>query len=104
MDSIAYTVTAEFADVATRDEFVQWLRDGHVDAVIRAGAHSATIVVPDDSDPGSPIFVETRYIFPTRGVYEAYIQRHAPELRADGLRRFPPSRGIAYKRWVGKVF
>lgn len=100
--SIAYTVTATFPDEATRDEYIAWLEDGHIDQVIRNGAHSAMIVVLDHA-VGDPIVVEVRYIFPTREVFDRYIAEFAPALRADGLKRFPPERGIEFHRNTGSI-
>jgi hypothetical protein len=44
-----------------------------------------------------------RYHFPSREAFAAYERDHAPRLRADGLRRFPPERGVSYRRSVGVV-
>jgi hypothetical protein len=101
MSAIAYTVIATLPDAATRDEYVAWLEDGHLDAVIKGGAHSAMIVVVEE--PAAPLRVETRYIFQTRAVFDHYVAQVAPALRADGARRFPPSRGVGMERRVGRV-
>lgn len=100
---IAYTVIADFPDEATRDEYVAWLEDGHVDAVIAAGAHSAMIVRMDRPSPADPIRVEVRYVFSTRELFENYVNEHAAGLRAEGLKRFPPERGITFRRTTGKI-
>jgi hypothetical protein len=101
MSAIAYSVIATLPDPATRDEYVAWLEDGHLDAVIKGGAHSAMIVVLDE--PAHPLQVETRYIFATRAAFDQYVARHAPALRADGLARFPPSRGVSMERRLGRI-
>ena len=101
--SIAYTVIATFPDEATRDEYIAWLEDGHVDQVIKGGAHSAAIVKLDRPTPADPIQAEVRYIFATRSLLDQYIQNHAPALRADGLKRFPPERGITFRRTTGEI-
>lgn len=101
MPAIAYTVVASFPDLATRDEYIAWLEDGHIDAVIRHGAHAASIIRL--TDPASPVQVEVRYTFSTRDLYDIYIRDHAPALRAEGLRRFPPSRGISFSRRTGEI-
>jgi len=99
--AIAYTVTATLPDEATRDEYIAWLEDGHLDQVVRHGAHSAMAVSWIDSGP--PFHVETRYIFATRELFDRYTSEAAPALRADGLRRFPPERGVSFERRVGVV-
>jgi hypothetical protein len=101
MAAIAYSVIATLPDQSTAREYTAWLEDGHVDEVIKHGAHSAMIVRL--TDPPTPIQVETRYIFANRQVFDRYISNAAPGLRAEGLRRFPPERGITFERRVGEV-
>jgi hypothetical protein len=101
MAAIAYSVIATLPDARTADEYVAWLEDGHVDAVVRGGAHSAMIV--RIQDPSHPIQVETRYIFSTRDAFDRYVREAAPGLRADGLRLFGPGRGVSMERRVGIV-
>jgi hypothetical protein len=101
MSGIAYTVIATLPDEAARAEYIAWLEDGHVDAVIRAGAHSGLIARV--IDPPAPPQVETRYIFSTRELFEAYLRDAAPALRAQGLQRFGPARGVRFERRIAEV-
>ncbi len=101
MPAIAYPVIATLPDLATRDAYIAWLDNGHLDAVIKGGAHAASIVVIED--PASPIQVETRYTFPTKDVFDQYVARFAPALRADGLKHFPPEKGVAMTRRLGRI-
>ncbi len=101
MTRIAYTVTATFPDRRTADDYIRWLEDGHIDAVLERGAHSAMIVRV--TEPATPIRVETRYIFSTRAQFDRYIERHAPALREAGLERFPPTTGVTFARTVGEI-
>lgn len=101
MTAIAYSVTATLPDQDLAREYIAWLEDGHVDEVIKHGAHSAMIV--RITEPKVPIQVETRYIFANRQVFDRYIDQAAPALRAEGLRRFPPDRGIRFERRLGEV-
>lgn len=100
---IAYTVIATFLDQATQDEYVQWLEDGHVDQVIAGGAHSAMIVRLDRPTDADPHRVEVRYVFSTRELLDRYVTHEAPKLRAQGLAKFPPERGISFQRTVGQI-
>ena len=100
---VAYTVVATFPDVRARDEYIEWLEDGHIDQVIKGGAHSASIVTLDRTDPVDPIRVEVRYVFSTRAMLDRYLEHHAPALRAEGLARFGPARGISFHRTVGEI-
>ena len=101
MTRICYMVVATLPDAATKDEYISWLEDGHVDAVVNHGAHSAMIVKLEPA-AGKPR-VMTQYIFPTRAIFDRYIADFAPALRADGLKRFPPERGIAFERTIGEI-
>lgn len=101
MTGIAYSVTATFPDEATASEYTAWLQDGHVDAVIQGGARQAMIVRL--IDPPLPPRVETRYLFATRALFDIYIEKFAPALRADGLQRFPPDRAITFERRTGII-
>lgn len=101
MAAIAYTVIATFPDPGLADEYVAWFEDGHVDAVIEGGARSAMIVRV--IEPSEPTQVETRYVFRSREDFDRYVAKVAPALRADGLRRFGPERGIRMERRLGHV-
>ncbi len=103
MSRIAYTVSASFDDESVRDEFIAWLEDGHVDAVIKGGAHSATIVKYDPEEPGNPFAAEARYVFSTREMFDRYVEHYAPALREEGLQRFGPERGVRFCRSIGEI-
>lgn len=103
MPAIAYTVVASFPDESLCAEYAAWLQDGHIDQVLSKGGHSATLVRLDRASPGDPARLEVRYLFPTREVFDRYVEHHAPALRADGLRRFPPERGVLFVRTIGEV-
>jgi len=101
MTGIAYTVSATFRDEQTRGEFIAWLQNGHVSDVVRGGASSGSVVLI--REPAQRLGVECRYIFPSRDAYDRYLQDHAPALRAEGLAKFPPERGVTFARTVGEV-
>lgn len=94
---LAYTVRAEFDDAAVREEWIRWLRDGHLAEVRAAGALDAEVVMLD----GDPTACEARYHFSSREAFAAYERDHAPRLRAAGLAVFPPERGVRYARSIG---
>jgi len=110
-DRIAYAVTATLPDPQTASAYIAWLKDGHLDAVINAGAHSAMIIKHDPPatahDPPhthtGQINIETRYIFPTREVFQHYEKHHAPALRQDGIQRFGNIQGVTFKRTLGEI-
>lgn len=99
---IAYTVIATFSEAAVAEEWIAWLRDEHLAEVIAAGAPGildAEVIRRD----GSPITCEVRYHFASRESFAAYERDHAPRLRAAGLARFAPERGVTYQRTLGEM-
>jgi hypothetical protein len=100
MAAVAYTVAATFADAAVAQEWLRWLEGGHLADVLGGGAIDAEVVELDA--PGGRSF-EVRYHFPSPVAFAGYERDHAPRLRAEGLKLFPPERGVSYRRAVGTV-
>lgn len=111
MPKILYTVRATLPTVQLRGRFLAWLVPDHVLAVKAGGAEAVRVVLPDraaDTAPASPELVEratveTQYVFPSRKTFAAYLRHHAPALRADAAKHFPPETGISYERQVAEV-
>lgn len=78
------------------DEYVAWLADGHVQAVIDGGAQHAWVIRLEDGR------IESRYHFADRAAYDRYNLTTAPALRADGIARFG-GRGVGFERHFGAV-
>lgn len=93
----AYTVTGEFDDAAVAAEWVSWLEHGHLADVRAGGALEAVLVQL------TPLKFEVRYLFADAAAFAKYEQEHAPKLRAEGLSKFPPSRGVRMSRSTGEV-
>lgn len=103
---IAYTVTAYFTNASVAQEWVDWLRNGHLAEVLAGGAIRAEVVRMDAAlgTSGTPeVRCEARYHFADHDSFATYERDIAPGLRADGLKRFPPERGIRYERTVGTI-
>lgn len=100
--TVLYAVTAWVLSDAMRDEYVAWLRDGHVQAVLAGGARSARIVAMQAQEPGKPVGVETQYVFLNADALAAYVRDVAPGLRAQGVAKFA-ARGVRFERRVGEV-
>jgi hypothetical protein len=101
--TIAYTVHCRIQTPDKAAAWLAWLKNGHLDDVIAGGAQSAEIVQIDNDGAEESIF-EVRYRFESRDAYDVYIRDHAPRLRAEGLKLFPPEDGFVYSRTVGKIF
>ena len=99
MPEIRYTVACTFTDSATVSRWLEWLRNGHIAAVIAGGATSAEVVAID----GTPHAMEVVYRFPNRSAFERYEREFAPALREEGQKLFPATSGILYRRVVAEV-
>lgn len=107
MAKVLYAVVATLPDAAVAEEYIHWLEDGHIDQVIKGGAHSGMIVRLErgagDGLPPEAVQVMTQYVFSTRELFDHYVVEAAPALRADGLKRFGPERGVRMQRMVGEI-
>lgn len=100
---IAYTVACTFDDPKVAEEWIAWLRDEHLADVLTAGALDAEIIRVDrEAASGSGVRCEVRYHFASREAFAKYERDHAPRLRAEGLKRFSPERGLKYERSLGE--
>ncbi|MBI2496947.1 MAG: DUF4286 family protein [Opitutae bacterium] len=109
MPTILYTVRTTCPDIQTRGRYLSWLSPNHIVEVMKGGATGARIVLPDRiSDPVRPelverAVVEVQYVFPSRKAFDTYLRDHAPALRADGLKHFPPASGVTFSRQVAEI-
>lgn len=106
---LSYTVIADFDDPRIAEEWIAWLRDEHLAEVCAAGSLDAEVIRFDmpaaisDTTGHQQVRCEVRYHFASRAAFDRYVREHAPRLREEGLRRFPPERGIRYERATGEV-
>jgi hypothetical protein len=103
MPEILYTVRATCRDVQQRGRFLSWLTPDHVLAVKAGGATAVRIVLPEREGESAPAMVETQYVFPSRKAFDAYLRDHAPALRADAMKHFPPESGVTFARQVAEI-
>jgi hypothetical protein len=103
MPAILYTVRTTCPSVQVRGRYLSWLSPNHVAQVLAGGASSVRIVLPDRTDDHAPAIVETQYAFPSRKAFDTYVRVHAPALRADGLKHFPPESGLTHERQVAEI-
>jgi hypothetical protein len=81
-----YEVTVE-VDEAIAREYQEWLEE-HIDAIVeRAGFEGARLYTFDGAKPGTKNWV-THYIARDHAVIANYLEKLAPEFRADGVQRF----------------
>ena len=103
MPSILYSVRTTLPTVQLRGRYLAWLVPDHVLAVKAGGAAGVRVVLPDRPSDTAPATVEVQYVFPSRTGFETYVRDHAPALRADGLKHFPPESGITYERQIAEI-
>lgn len=99
MAEIRYTVGLTFPEAEAPRRWLDWLRNGHIAAVIAGGAKTAEIFKIDGSDRA----FEVVYRFPDRETFERYEKEVAPALRVEGQSLFPAASGIIYRRQVAEV-
>lgn len=103
MPAVLYTVRVVCKDVPQRGRYLAWLVPDHVLAVKAGGAKGVRVVLPDRVNDKAPAIVEVQYVFPSRNAFDTYVRDHAPALRADGLKLFPPGSGISQERQVAEI-
>jgi hypothetical protein len=103
MPAILYTVRTTCPNPQSRGRYLSWLSPNHVAQVMAGGATSVRIVLPDRASDTAPAIAEAQYTFPSRKAFDDYVRLHAPALRADGLKHFPPESGLTYERQVAEV-
>jgi hypothetical protein len=92
---LVYSVRTAFADPATRERYLDWLRGGHCLAVVReGGALSGEVTVLEDGT------VESRYVFGSQAAFDAYEAGPGVALRAHGAALFPPGSGVTTSRFL----
>ncbi len=112
MKQFLYIVNAVMPDDATRQRYIDWLANGHVQQVIAGGALWGEIIDLSESgrSPGSVAagegevgVVQTRYGFASREAYDRYVEQSASRLRAEGLALFGPDSGVRFFRQLGEL-
>jgi hypothetical protein len=103
MPAILYTVRSTCRDVQQRGRYLAWLAPNHLLQVKAGGAQGVRVVLPDRAGETAPAVVEVQYVFPSRKAFDTYLRDHAPALRADSLKHFPPESGITFERQVAEI-
>jgi hypothetical protein len=100
MPRIAYMVIATLPSESIAQDYIAWLNDGHLQAVIEGGATIADVI---RLDPDPTPRVMSRYEFPSREAFDRYTRETAPRLRAEGVALFGQHRGVKFERLVGEI-
>ena len=103
MPKILYTVRATLPTLQLQSRYLAWLVPDHIAALKAGGAESVRVILPDRATENSPAVVEAHYIFASRKAFDTYVQVHAPALRADNVKHFPPETGIITERQIAEI-
>jgi hypothetical protein len=103
MPAILYSVRVTCPSIQIRGRFLSWLSPNHILQVKAGGATAARVVLPDRANETAPAVVETQYVFPSRKAFDTYVRDHAPGLRSDALKHFPPDSGVTWERQLAEV-
>lgn len=101
---IRYSVIASLSAAANPQEYIAWLKEGHVQAVVDEGkALSAQILVHDKDESEVHPKIESSYVFRSRDQLQAYFDGPAARLRADGVARFVDTGKISFSRTIAEI-
>ncbi|HNF00883.1 MAG TPA: DUF4286 family protein [Ferruginibacter sp.] len=82
---IIYNVTVK-VDNSIGDAWLQWLKEEHIPEVVGTGCFTHAVVLQlievDNSD--GPTYA-IQYHAPSKGLYNTYIEQHAPRMRQKGI-------------------
>lgn len=102
MTQVRYTVTASMANQEILVEYIAWLKAGHAQALIDAGALSAEVNVID-TEVSESVKAEATYVFPSQESLQAYMDGPALALREDGKTRWIDTGKISFTRRIAKI-
>lgn len=103
MSKILYTVRTTLPTTQLKARYLAWLVPDHIAAVKAGGAEAVRVALPDRTSDQTHAVVEAQYTFPSRKIFEDYLRVHAPALRADSLKHFPPESGITFDRQIAEI-
>lgn len=95
-----YCVTATLKDQSACEAYLEWLIDGHVQAVLRWATHAEVIIHEEDIPPR----VQSLYHFKDLSAYDLYIEEGASMLRQEGLLLAERLGGIEFHRSLGSRY
>lgn len=102
MSQILYIVRATCRDAAQRETYRAWLVPHHTDGMLRYDATSVRVTLFDLAEDGTAA-LEAHYTYPSREAFETYVREHAPAMRGDSAKHFPPDCGIIFERRLGEL-
>ena len=77
-----YTVTAKLFSKLDAEHYLNWLNDGHIQALLPWAIEAQVICL--DSQKDNEYIIQSRYLFNHRVDFERYQKEGAPQLQAEG--------------------
>eukprot|EP01135_Chromosphaera_perkinsii_P002724 Nk52_evm92s226 gene=Nk52_evmTU92s226 len=94
----SYIVCCELPSTEIAEDWVEWLRGGHMQDMIEiGGAETGELIRVGE------LSYQARYVFPSEASFKHYMEEIAPKLRGEGVKKFPASMGLKYSRMEGPV-
>lgn len=102
--SVRGTKYSVIASVKCEDQesYVNWLQNGHVQAVCKAGATSARILVHEGIEDGR-VKIEAMYFFANRDSLQQYLDVSAPLLREEGKKLWIDTNKAIFTRSISNI-
>ncbi len=95
-----YSVTATLNTQIAKDQYLTWLKSGHVQALLQWAIRAEIIDLHSDSNQFQ---VKSMYLFKDQDAFQHYLQEGAPKLRAEGA-VIAQELGIQFLRQSGEAF
>lgn len=102
MSKILYIVRATCRDAAQREVYQNWLVPHHTEGMMKFGATSVRVALFEIADGASGPAIEAHYTYDSREAFDTYVREHAPAMRGDSAKHFPPDCGIVFERRLGE--
>ena len=103
-EPLSYVVTAILHDRSDAERYIEWLKRGHVQAVLKWASRAEIVLLdsPSHTHTGD-VYVQSTYLFEDRAAFQRYEEEGAPQLRAEGIEFAKSLASIEFKRSIGVV-
>lgn len=95
-----YTVTAVLSSKDAADTYINWLKNGHIQALL-PWALDAQVILLDSDQNDSLVRIQSAYRFANQEDFEKYQSQGAPKLQAEGKELAQKLGGITFSRTWG---
>jgi hypothetical protein len=103
---IRYTVTATLSSKDHLEDYLAWLSEGHIQAVVNAGGLTGeyNVLNQEEGTDNGMVQVASIYTFPNLEALNGYFNGVAAVLRQEGITRFVETKKVVkFDRFVGTI-